>query len=119
MLITHLTFLDDELVTLLNDIYIFQNHSLVYFNIPFNLLEITPCVFGVTPFYEPLSWSFDMNPYMFRFPLIILHDRLGRPHYCIKWSVNLLRRSAGSFVTSYTFYYDPLTFLRRHPSFFR
>ena len=70
MLITHLTFLDDELVTLLNDPYIFKNHSLVYFNNPFNLFVITPYVFDVTP-YDPLSWCFDMNPYMFRFPLII------------------------------------------------
>ena len=35
----HLTFSDDELVTLLNDPYIFQNDSLIYFKNPFNLFE--------------------------------------------------------------------------------
>ena len=69
----HITFSDDEIVALLNDPYIFQNDSLVYFLNLFNLFEIT-LTFSMGPHNlidDPLSLCFVMNPYMFRFPLII------------------------------------------------
>ena len=45
----HLTVLNDKLVILLNDPYIFQNDSLINFFNPFNLYKINPYVFDVTP----------------------------------------------------------------------
>ena len=44
-----LTFSNDELVTLLNDPYIFLNDSLIYVLNPFNLFKITPYIFYVIP----------------------------------------------------------------------